>query len=258
MSKFIRVDEWKPSKADIKVDYDGKLMVIQFDKLFSRTEGDALNTFIIKKESYVKRLPDLCQYINYFIKYYDHDNELLLAYLKLKYLLDNKQNKISLETCIKLIYSILLTESMTNKIKKMTEDNYYIDLTNNTGIKYNETLEFTADHAKVLMNISISMKIMVPIMFHYLNIYNYIKDRSYIFRFYEGLFDLYGKEIDIYNKLFISIHSKVNVNYVRNKVIWNQREFFGVDPLIQMVELLKDKIISETIFKFQFDKNVVS
>ena len=95
-------------------------------------------------------------------------------------------------------------------------------------------------------------------MFHYLNIYNLIKNRSYIFRFYEGLFDLYGKEIDIYNKLFISIHSKVNVNYVRNKVIWAQREFFGVDPLIQMVELLKDKIISETIFKFQFDKNVIS
>ena len=90
-------------------------------------------------------------------------------------------------------------------------------------------------------------------MFHYLNVYGYIKDRTYIFRFYEGLFDLFGGEIDIYNKLFISIHSKVNVNHVRNKIIWNQREIFGVDPLIQMIELLKDKIISETIFKYTFN-----
>lgn len=255
---FIRVDDWEPAKEDMKVSYDGKLMVIEFDKLFNKQDEDVLNTFIIKKESYVKRLPDLCHYINYFIKFYDNDNELLLAYLKLKYMLDNKRNKISLEACIKMIYDFLLTPSIVSKIKQMTEDNYYIDLSSNDGIKYNETLEFNAEHAKVLMNISISMKIMVPVMFHYLNIYNMIKVRSHIFRFYEGLFDLYGDEIDIYNKLFISIHSKVNVNYVRNKVIWAQREFFGVDPLIQMVELLKDKIISETIFKFQFDRNIVS
>lgn len=255
---FIRVDDWEPTIEDIKVSYDGKLMIIKFDELFNKKDGDALNTFIIKKESYVKRLPDLCHYINYFIKYYDHDNELLLAYLKLKYMIDNKHNTISLEAFIKIVYDILLTESIVNKIKQMTEDNYYIDLSSNDGIKYNETLEFNAEHAKVLMNISISMKIMVPIMFHYLNVHNMIKVRSHIFRFYEGLFDLYGDEIDIYNKLFISIHSKVNVNYVRNKVIWSQREFFGVDPLIQMVELLKDKIISETIFKFQFNRNIVS
>jgi len=83
---FIRVDDWTPTKSDMKVSYDGKLIIINFDKLFNRHEGNALNTFIIKKESYVKRLPDLCHYINYFIKFYDPDNELLLAYLKLKYL----------------------------------------------------------------------------------------------------------------------------------------------------------------------------
>ena len=256
--KIPLVDEWKPTKNDNKVTYDGKLIVIPFDKLFNKPNVDSLNNFIIKKESYVKKLDDLTHYINYFIKYYDADNELLLAYLKLKFLIDNKKNKISLSTFIKLIYNILFTDNMVDKVVKMVEDNYYIDLTSDTGIKYNETLEFTKEHAKVMMQISVSMKLMVPVMFHYLNSYGLIKVRKYIYRFYEGLFDLYGGEIDIYNKLWISIYSKVNVNYIRNKTIWAQREIFGTDQLTHMNELLKDKIISETMFKYRFDSNIIS
>jgi hypothetical protein len=147
---------------------------------------------------------------------------------------------------------------MVEKIIKLVDDSYYIDLTSDTGIKYNETLEFTKEHAKVMMQISMAMKLMVPVMFHYMNSYNLIKNRKYIYRFYEGLFDLFGGDIDIYNKLWISIYSKVNVNYIRNKTIWAQREIFGTDQLTHMNELLKDKIISETMFKYSFDKNIIS
>jgi len=258
MKKFIKVDEWKPSKNDVKVTYDGKLIVIPFDKIFDKTNVDTLNNFIIKKESYVKKLDEITNYINYFIKFYDPDNELLLAYLKLKFLVDNKKNNISISTYIKLIYNILLSDSIVDKIINMVEDNYYIDLTSDTGIKYNETLEFTKEHAKIMMQISMAMKLMVPVMFHYMNSYGLIKDRKYIYRFYEGLFDLFGGEIDIYNKLWISIYSKVNVNYIRNKTIWAQREIFGTDQLTHMNELLKDKIISETMFKYAFNKNIIS
>jgi len=257
--EFIRIDEWEPSKKDIKITYDGKLVVIPFNKIFDRQNNDALNNFIIKKESYVKKLDHITHYINYFIKYYDKDNELLLSYLKLKFLIDNKDNNIPISTFIKLVYNILLTNTLVSKINDLVEDNYYIDLSSDdTGKKYNETLEFTQKHAKVMMAISMAMKIMVPIMFHYLNSYGLIKDRKYIFRFYEGLFDLFGKEVEIYNKLWISIYSKVNVNYVRNSVIWSQREIFGTNALTHMTELLKDKIISETFFKYEFNKNIIS
>lgn len=258
-TEFIRVDEWVPNPEDNKVLYDGKLVVIPFDKLFNKQDNDALNTFIIKKESYVKRLPDLCHYINYFIKYYDYDNELLMAYFKLKFLIDNKASTIGLGAYIKFVYNILLSDSMVKKIIDLVEDNYYIDLTSDSGKTYNESLEFTKEHAKVMMQISMAMKLMVPVMFHYMNTYGLIKHRQYIFRFYEGLFDLFGgDEIDIYNKLWISIYSKVNVNHVRNRVIWEQREIFGTDPLTHMVDLLKDKIISETFFKYTFNKNIIS
>jgi hypothetical protein len=148
-----------------------------------------------------------------------------MAYFKLKFLIDNKASTIGLGAYIKFVYNILLSDSMVKKIIDLVEDNYYIDLTSDSGKTYNESLEFTKEHAKVMMQISMAMKLMVPVMFHYMNTYGLIKHRQYIFRFYEGLFDLFGgDEIDIYNKLWISIYSKVNVNHVRNRVIWEQRE----------------------------------
>lgn len=255
---FVRVDEWKPKQSDIIVQGDGKLMVVPFDKLFSRPECDALNNFLIKKDSYVKRIPDLTQYINYFIKFYDDDNELIIAYLKLKSLIDNKRTKTSIGVFIKYVYNILLSDTIVNKIHKMVEDNYYIDLSSKTGIKYNESLEFTNEHGKVMMEISTAMKIMVPVVFHYMNTNNLIKDKDKLFRFYEGLFDLFGKDIDVYNKLYIFVYSMVNVNFVRNKLIWSQREIFSTNPMTHVDELLKDKIILETMVKYKFDKNVVN
>lgn len=258
MKKFIRVDDWKPKKSQSIVKYDGKMIVVPFDELFNRPTIDTLNNFIIKKESYVKKLPEITHYINYFLEYYDTDKELIMAYLKLKFLIDNKDNHISLASAIKMIYDILLTESIQDKVKKLVEDNYYIDLSSDNGIKYNESLEFTTEHAKVMMQISMSMKLMIPVMFHYLNSNNMIKIKRLLYRFYEGLFDMYGDEIEIYNKLWVSVFSKINVNFIRNKTIWNQREIFGTNPLTHMRELLHEKIISETMFKYEFSRNVVS
>ena len=47
-AEFIRIDEWVPTKKDVKITYDGKMVVIPFDKIFNRQNNDALNNFIIK------------------------------------------------------------------------------------------------------------------------------------------------------------------------------------------------------------------
>lgn len=272
MTDFIRVDEWIPNQEDIIVRPDGKLMVIPFDKLFKRDYIESINTFIIKKDSYVKRLDNIvknekgetiilehgiCHYINYFLKYYD-DRELLFAYLKLKFIIDKKDTPIKLNAFIKLVYSILFTDTIKEKISKMVEDNYYIDVTTKTDKKYNEAMKFTTEHAKIMMKISMAMKLMVPVMFHYINSRNLGKDKNYIFMFYQGLFNMFDNDIDIYNKLYMSTLAKVNFVYTKNKSIWEQREIFGTDPLLYINLLLKDKIISETMFKYTFDKNIIS
>lgn len=265
-TNFERVDDWELKDEDKKIWYDGKLIIIEFDKIFKRDYLNILNTFVIKKDSYVKRLGDdpikgekgICHYINYFIKFYDTNNELLLSYYKLKSLIDNKKNKISMRAFIKIIYTVLFSKTLKEKIRRMATDNYYIDLTNKDDRKYSETLEFTNEHAEIMMMISMSMKIMVPILFHYANTYNLNKHSEYLYSFYEMLFDMYSDDIDIYNKLWIYTLAKVNVSYTKNKGVWEPREIFGIDPLIYLDVLLKDKIISETMFKYTFNKNIIS
>jgi hypothetical protein len=254
---IIKVDEWVAGEDDKYVYYDGKLVIIPFDVIYQQ-DISAIKTFVIKKDSYVKRLGDITHYTNYFITNYDEEKELLMSYLKLKFLIDNKKAKIKSPTAfIKAMYSILFTDTMQKKISNMVEDNYYVDLTSKDGNKYAEQLEFTNDHARVMMKISMSMKIMVPVLFHYINTYNLNKEVP-LFNFYERLFYMYSEEIDIYNKLWITIQAKVKNNVSKNRLLWDQREILGVDPLTEADKMLKEKIISETMFKYTFDKNIIS
>lgn len=260
--KIIRVDDWEPGEQDAKVYYDGKLVIIPFNKLIENCPT-TLNTFVIKRESYVKRLGNkkdgkgICHYINYFMKYYDIENELLMSYLHLKFIIDNKEKRVKPKAFIETLFGIMFTDSLKSKIERMVEDNYYVDISSKKGIKYAETLEFTVDHAKVMMKISVSMKLMVPIIFHYINTYNLAKELP-LFNFYERLFYMFDETIDIYNKLWKTTEAKVKHSHSRNKRLWEQREILGVDQLTFMNSLLKEKIISENMFKYTFDKNIIS
>jgi hypothetical protein len=174
--------------------------------------------------------------------------------------MDSKKNGVKRAAFITLLYSTMFNKSIIAKIGRMVEDNYYIDVTSNdSGKKYAESLKFTNEHAKVMMNISVSMKLMVPIMFHYINTYLVAKTDSVdIYPFYEKLFDIYGNDILIYNKLWHSVNVKVSMHYAKNKVLWQQREFKGTNELEQVDYLLRDKIISETFFKYSFEKNIIN
>jgi hypothetical protein len=270
--EFVRVDDWELTEEDTVVYNDGKIIIIPFDQIFSK--GDrAINTFLIKKESYVNRLKDkevpekdgnintergIIHYINYFIKYYDEEKELLIAYLAMKYMIDNKQVRIkSWKQFNKMIYRMLFTPSLQRKISRMVEDNYYIDISSDDDKKYPEQLQFTNEHAKIMMKISMSMKLMVPVLMHYLYTYDLIK-KVPLYNFYEDLFDLYSGDTDIYNKLWITVQAKVKNNVNQNRRLWEQREIMGEDQLTEANEILKIKLISETMFKYTFDKNIIS
>lgn len=262
MEKFIRVDDWIPEDDDYLVGYDGKLMLVAFNKLFNRDEAKDVGRFVIKKESYVKKLDKITLYTNYFLKYYDLEKELLLSYFKLKYVIDDKRKKVTTESYIQIMYKILFTDTLIAKIEKMVEDNYYIELNSEPKKKYSETLQIVEDHAKLLMKISVAINLMVPVVFHFINAKSTLKGvgrvKEDLFPYYEPLFSLFDDDILIYNKLLISTMAKVNKNRGGNHTSWDQREIFGMDSLIFMDKLLKDNIISETLFKYRFHKNIVN
>ena len=70
--------------------------------------------------------------------------------------------------------------------------------------KHLESLEFTNQHIKILLRISFGMKVIAPILFHYvsINVIKLDKDSDLIYRFYRKLFDIFSDNVNIYNKLF--------------------------------------------------------
>lgn len=259
---FVKVDEWieqGPRENETIVGYDGKLIIIPFDKIFKREELKMLETFIIRKESYVKRLGDtIVPYINYFINFYDkEDMELATAYLAMKFHIDNRKKRLKLKSFISLLYSVLFTDSIKEKIEKMVDDNYQIDVNSkNKKNVYPESLKYNNDHGKAMMKISTAMKLMVPVLFHYLVTYNMLK-KVPLNIIYEKLFTMFDEHIDVYSKLYTSVDTKVQKNYKRNHKLWDQQEVLGRSALTKADEILKVYIIGEAMFRYTFDKNFI-
>lgn len=258
MADFIHVDKWNYKQEDALVQYNGKIMIVRFDKCLDVHED--LNRFFVIKDIFVKKLSLITKYINYFIEFYDDDDEFITAYYKIKFLIDNKKRvkKLGESGFTKAVYDILLTPSMVEKIKRMVEDNYIISLSSGDDTrKYNKSLEFNDEHGKILLMISTAIKMMIPLMAHFANSRK-IKKPDF-FKFFEGLFTLFSKDINIYNKLYLTIQTRVMRDYNGNKPIWFQKEMInGSDPSEFIDIMLKDRIIVDALFKYKFDESVHS
>lgn len=252
---------------------DKKLFIFQFDKVFDDPNLEMYNKFQIKKQSYVQinksekvsKLSIIVKYINCFMDLYDDDKELATAYFKLKYVIDKERlyNLSNIDAFIDLLYRVLFTETMIEKIHRICDESFIDDIEASTDEKYKmdlnkhqESLEFTNEHMRILLKISFAMKIMAPVMFHFINI-NMIKlesDDMLLYRFYERLFSMFSDTVNIYNKLFVYVKAKVIDCKSHNKLSFEQQEIFGVDQYSVMNDFVKTKIISENLFKYEFPK----
>lgn len=256
--KVPKIYSWKPKKNQIFVERDGKLFVCHFDKITGIEKYAALRNFIIKKESYKNQLDSITSYINFFMNCYDPDNELAIAYLKLKYEIDKQKHftKDNMGALIDFIYDIIFTPTMVEKIRNMVYDNYLDDIENTSTDdkkkykknekKHLESLEFTNMHIKVLLRISMGIKIIAPVLFHYVakNNIKIDKDSDTIFRFYYPLFDLFGtaETYDYFDKdgNFIddSIRDGVDSD---GQDRYRKIDYSDLEPRIKSGELVIDK-----------------
>lgn len=231
--KTSKINSWKPNKNQVIVEPDGKLFICHFDKVFNVPKLKAYNRFMINKGSYENQLDIITKYANFFMAFYDQDQELPMAYLKLKTALD-KYNKFGPEDMggfISFVYEIMLTQSMVNKITKLVDENYLDDIETETEEKkkyqknekkHLESLEFTNEQIKILLRISFAMKIMSPVMFHYFykNVIKIDKDSDYIFRFFHRLFKIfgYGEKYEYYDQYGKLIGDEIEPSIVKNGV----------------------------------------
>lgn len=272
--------KWKPVKDDIIVEPDNGNMIFHFEK--NMPEPNTLgkyNVFIIKKKAYCNFLDTLCRYFNFFIKFYDPEAEFRMAYLRIKYTIDKLRlfdldkfdGSISAasEALISFIYDTIFTNEIVANINKMCEENSIDDIegSNPEQRKYKgqedlhlESLEYTNQHIRIMHKISFGMKIIAPIMlhFHSKNFIKVTKDDDDYFKFYKKLFEIFNEStdtnpgVDLYNKLYVTVKSKVYESRRTNMTIFNNYDIYGEDTEILVHRILMGSFISDTMFKLTF------
>lgn len=315
------IDTWVQDSDSNYVGRDGKHFVVYFNKLFSlddfasnevvddykelikaNDEGEEdnemyileqkrrqqqklarYNQFLISKTSYENQLDNIIRYVNFFIHFYDTEQELIAAYLKLKLAIDRDRvddttgegegEKLyganDKEAFISLLYDVMFTPSMVEKIKRMVEENYTDDIEAGPEEKkryykanekrHLESLEFTNQHVKILHAISFGMKILCPVMFHFCTINSIKIDKTnlVIYDFYKPLFDLFNDGCNMFNKLYVYVKTKVLESDANNKLIFEQREIFGIDVFTVITQFTKVVLISENMVKYNINENII-
>lgn len=254
------VDNWKPTGEDNLFTHAKNIILAPLDQYYNLEGANAnkINFFMINsKKSYNsdKSRIHLCHYINYFEKFYDVDKEYFTNLAQMKFLIDvypeyNKDNFIN------DIVRYIIQPSMFAKIDAMVERNYSLEL--NYKSNNNPQLQYTDEHAKTLMKMSIMMNLCIPLITHfaYMRRLNEIDD--FILDVYD--FILYAepfRSVDINSKLYETTISNVNRNARNNVVMWQKQDIRGKDTITHSMDGVKNIIIN-IMPKYMFSENIIS
>ena len=250
---------------------DGKNVYVSFDKCFNVDNITNLNTFIITKSAYSKNLDSICRYSNIFFKEYDIDKEFLSALLVIKYQIDNKTIQYPISSFMSDICEYLLSDNMINKIFKMVDNYYAIDLTPTDEVKNIDlhALQFMNEHGKALMALSIAYKLTIPVICHYYavnseNIAELYKIKklppltikNYLYQIFTSYFPLFQGNSEIYNKLVVTVNAHLTATRASEKILWARARNKKITPTIYADKLV-EAVVVDLLPKSIFSKNLI-
>lgn len=248
----------------------GKTIIVEFDKCFE-TSRPELNTFIVSRAAYAKKIDEICRYANVFFKYYDEDKEFLSGLLSIKYQIDDVSNPYPLMQFISDIMEYLFTDNVIKKIFKMVDDYYEIDLTPTAEVKNIDlhALQFMNEHGKALMALAIAYKLTIPVVCHY---YTMCPDKvseyctgdsdesynikKYLYLVFSSYFPLFQGDSDLYAKIAATVNSHLTDTKNSDKLLWRRQINKKMTP-IRYMEPLISTVIVDLIPKSIFKKNLI-
>lgn len=253
------VDQWKANPEDILFKNAKDILLAPVAKFYKMEDDNhRINYFWIKpKKSYNSDLlrDHTCDYLNYFEKYFDTELEYFSNLCHIKFYIDcypeyNASN---------FIYDItryIIQPNMFEKIRAMVDHNYSLTLSYKSA--NNPQLQYTDEHAKAFMIVSIMMNLCIPLVTHFA----YMRKITDIDEFLLDTYDfiLYGphfKNVDIVSKLYETSISNVNRNAKNNAVIWAKQDIRGKDTITHSMGAVKN-IVLNIIPKYTFNQNMVS
>ena len=248
-----RVDEYiKPVNGGKYVRFEFGQMLDGY-RLYTDDSGEneiirKLSYAEITKKSFINNLNLTIRYINYFITYFDDDDELMQAYFKLMLQLHLDKVEMPLESFVDAIYSIIATPSMVQKVIRMVEYNTDETLIKKSDNKFDESIQLTVEHLKAIMGISCFHRFIIPIVSHYYTIRRKeveaagLNDKELYFRVFQTFMPLFDKhyKISLYDKIYHTATTRISKTETNESLMWKRRERFGQTPTSFTNELMRD------------------
>ena len=271
------VDSWFPLLNEQIFKQTKNAIILPVSKFFGYDNSMVLDNFILTpKRCYnsdeVRK--HICQYLNYFERFYDKEHELLFYMYRIKGLIDiGKESggyygEYSLKDFMNDIKTYILSENIYKKTWAMVEDNYNLEL--NYKNKSNEGLQYSDRHGKYLMEISIIQNILIPLIMHFVyknKIINTDTIHEIIFTIYNWLFDQYVnvdvmnkrglQPADIYSKLYETAITTMESHYKTNRTLWDMSGIRGYSPIINANDAV-NTVIMQVMPKYTFKGNVIT
>lgn len=252
------VDSWVPEKEDLIFQSCRGSIILPVASFYG-VENEALNLFsLTPKRCYnnVFMREHLPRYLNYFLKYYDQDKELLMAYYNLKYILDYHGDKYEEDQFILDIKRWILTPSILNKASVMNEDNYILDLDQkNYKNEKNPALQYADKHAKLLMWMSLLMNMVIPLTTHYILIRNIENVDHFLLKVFEVILTL--TDVDIISKLYETSNSNIQRNAKSHATLFQMQDVRAKSVNTLSMDSLVNNILN-IMPKYSYDRNIIS
>ena len=233
---------------------------IPFDEIFGEDIG-FLNAFQLnKKRAYINIAEEICTNNNIILERLENKEDIIYNYLAIKYAIDVQQYD-SIDEFIKQMREYIVDETI-DVIKEYVDENYQFNLDeveNDTDKKFKEGLQFKDIHNKILFRVSVAMKFCIPLILHWGQIYGEQDISQFLLKCFDTIFDAYSENgtIDILNKLYESVYSRVIVTRYSDRVFWYHFEIMGITIASLSDELCK-KLICDIVPKYKFDSNPIS
>lgn len=250
-----KVDSWKPEPEDVIATFGKTIIIIPVEQTLGLQNADQLNYFTMNSKKCYNSLvmkTHTTHYFNYFEKFYDPEHELLAVICHIKYMIDTTKS-YDASNFITDELSYILTPRMRQKVQAMVERNYDLELQYKN---ITENLQYTDEHAKIMLCISIFMNFCIPLITHFISSRKIIVD-EFIMQTFDQIMHIYSDKADIYAKLHETAYTNVSKSVAKNPIIWDRQDIRGKDDVTHTYMSVRD-IILNIMPKYTFDRSIIS
>lgn len=255
--------DWKPTEEQIYMEFKDEYVEARYDKFLGLNDNNKLGIYVIKKNHYKERMADICKVINYFLTYFDEEKELFHSTLSIKYIIDQKP-LMSMKAFQKMLLSRVITKSFVNKINKMTDHLYVINIDSDSEGRYKSTPKITNIQAKMIVAISFAIRCILPLCIHFSDTNtNFTNKKDYIDCFDSIIMKIINKfetdEVKVFNAICKFVKYRVDRSWNSDiGICLKKKQLYGITKEIYLEEVIHEVILVKSLYKLDYNRSVVS